>query len=487
MLAVLAVAVVAAGLATLARLPAPDLTPPGSARDLDVELPADARPGPTTDDDAGGGNGSDGTTGDGDRAPTPCFPGGCPVWVADEVDHRNVWVGDDLAVHAGRSGLLGIDLDTGAVRWRRPGGDATAAFPWHYAVQAAVDRDGVAVVDDRVLRVHDPLDGRPRGELVLPFERLHDLRWSEGVLQVTGGGWQAAGPDVLLFVSADATLQHAEEGLDGVALLDEDTLLTLDGDRQRLRLRGASDGAVRWESAGRSVWATVGATVVHAIDDDGAVTSVDRATGAQLATTGVEGHDRPEPLDDWLLVRTDEGRTLVDPRAGSEPVRLPPAPRRTPGAAVAVQDRVVFAEVTAGGDLAVVAADRDGGGASELLVAGDDLDARSRVEDHVLQVPDAPSDVVDVVLGGGRVLVRLSVDPLEVVAVDRRELPTGAQVAWHDGVTLVRHAGVTRVLGTAGSVELPGTVEVAATDPLLLHGSPGLLRLDRRTLFDTAG
>ena len=60
-----------------------------------------------------------------------------------------------------------------------------------------------------------------------------------------------------------------------------------------------------------------------------------------------------------------------------------------------------------------------------------------------------------------------------------------ATEVWHqDGLSFLRRGVRLRVIGAGGKLTVRGAPQLAGTDPLLVHGGAGTLRLDREWLDD---
>ncbi|MFA9430666.1 hypothetical protein [Egicoccus sp. AB-alg2] len=467
---------------------------PAMPGDVDVQLPVEARPGPDADPPRAGVTPSDPDT-DPDAASDPaggrgvpredsCFPQGCAAWQVDGVDHRNVWVGDGLVVHASRDGMLALDPHTGEVRWQRPTA-SDAAQAWSHDLRGAVGGGLVAVADGPRLLLFDATDGHQRTTTELPFARASELAWLGDRLLVAGGPVGQGSQGELLVVDVDgAVLGHHV----GTPLLQPERhpapplpfLATPAGGIQRVSL---VDGRVDWEAAGPYRFAFVGQGGIQAVAD-GRVDRIDADTGEVTGSVATDVHEGADPFSaaPWVLVEDTDRRTAVDPATGEVAFERAFDPDVHRGLlAEPLGRRILGIEVLASGrELLAFVVGADGAIEDEARLR---LPAGVALADRpLLEVVDVEAGLVDLVLGRGRSVVRLRTDPLRVAYERHLQVADSAHVDWRGGLTFVRQDGLTRVYGSGGQVELPGSVQVASADPLLVHGGVGLVRVDRDLL-----
>ena len=452
------------------------------------------------------------------RDPT-CSRADCVVWRSTILDQRPLLVTDGLAVHLGSYRMYGLDPDTGAWRWRRDHTDPRGVTPAAALNATYLDPDLLAIAYGARIRLHAASDGRLTGEAdlaprqVTGFHRRGDVLVTTAAPPSTVGTGAVAGgaPDPVWLVAlapdgairwemegmtlhppeADGTPVTGASGATGAAGVTDPAAPLLVRHGEHLRRLDPATGAVIWSHpvAGRHV--------------DG-LTVLDPTTGTIEVLDPVDGevvlwHRRPSALaagvrSGVLVVVSGRDVEVVD-AAGSTVLA---AGALDPGRTVVVRT---------GADLRLVELPGPGRAASEPTVRSSGrLGTRTELPggDGPPDLPAVPGDA-----GARELTVMARPDGILLADGDPRRVwvldPTAGTLrrldlvstaapdgfglsgveAWHaDGLTFLRQGLELTVIGAAGELTVRGPTRVAGTDPLLVHGGSGTLRLDRGWLDD---
>lgn len=420
-----------------------------------------------------------------------CAPPGCQVWRIDDPVGQGVVASGELVLRVGREEMVAHEAVDGRVRWRRPTPDQVDRSPHSVAVSdhgvalvqsggtvPALGPDSTADPEPARIRVHDPVDGHHRFDLDLDADVDLGLTWV-GDLLVAAGTDTVPGGLVGRVVVADAEgeVVWRHEG-QGPVQLDADgtTLLQLGGDR--VRRLDLVDGEVAWQVPG-SLAAPPGETLLVRDRASGQVRVVDPTDGRVRTTVPAGGSRGVRTLGPWVVVAHDEELLVHDRSSGQLLFR-----RRGPGALEALR----MATAVQVGDRVVVAWSGNATGGEGVELAVHTLDGQ---QERTLEVP-TPSE------GPGPTQVRLHhVGPgREVVHVGTWR-PDGWVVAVHlgsgevvgrgaggvagarDGLLVIHRQDGLSILGPGGEVRVRHVDQLASTDPLVVHGAGGMMRLDR--------
>ncbi len=416
-----------------------------------------------------------------DRGPT-CEVAGCALWRSTVLDHRPLLAADGRLVQLGLELLIAVDADTGRWLWQQGHDDPRGVSPPAAISAAHLDERSLVIAYGTRLRIHAVDSGRVRGEVDLAPTQISDLRRHDGQLIATGQVRGADPPRTRVVGLADDGRVRFDTEVEQVLREQAPAtgttaplLVRTGGDLVRL---DATEGSARWrrDASGRRLDGT---------------TLLDPASGEVVVVGTRDGRDllrlrRPGAVAagvrDGLLIVTFPDRIELHDRDGIRLGEVPVSdPRHT--VVVAAGRRVTVAELPADrGGRPLVRSGRRSGGATALptttraatvpVAAGErpaEVSAMRRPDGLLLAGP-TPQDawVVDPVAG--------SIAPLGL------EPAPDAEVVHADGLTLVREGQRVTVIGAAGRVGVARAPQLAATDPLVLHGGAGVLRLDRAPL-----
>ena len=104
----------------------------------------------------------------------------------------------------------------------------------------------------------------------------------------------------------------------------------------------------------------------------------------------------------------------------------------------------------------------------------------------MVRVVLAGAQVIDVDVGAAEVIRVLS--PSEGWYTEQGLLAAlrgtdGDSLEFHGALVLVRADGEPRLIGARGEIHLTGASRVVSSDPLIVHGGAGAMRLDRDLLI----
>lgn len=466
-----------AAVAAVSVLGSPDDAAPMAA-DTEVELP-------TPSEVAGR------TEGDVSRTRLGCDPVGCERWRSGAVAYRPVVVSDELAVHLGRSELVGYDVEDGRQLWRQPSPEDREVDPR----SSALSGQGLAVVwgeppapgsvgQPAVVSVHDPVDGTHRIDIDAGLEQVYELEWVDDRLVAVGLPTDAPhGDPVVVGISPTWEIVWRHEVQQPPLLLPEDGAVLLPG--EGVTLIDVADGQTRWHVRGRLVSASGAGGELIVVDPASGVRVVDPATGSTLQTIAVEHAVHAEQLGPWIAVATPEEVRVHDRDSGEELFRRTLGTGTTPDGADPPALRMPFAGVAVG-ERVIVAWTSDLASSEIELVTygfGGHLEQTMTVEvpePHLLGLElhrgDEQSEIVHVVAhgptGGSVTSVNLATKEI-VVHEGRRPLST------QDGLVVTSGEPGLHVMGPGGEITVRHADQLASTDPLIVHGVGGILRLDR--------
>lgn len=417
-----------------------------------------------------------------------CEPVGCERWRRGAVAYRPVVVSDELAVHLGRGELVGYDVEDGRELWRRPSPEDREVDPRSSALSA----EGLAVVwggapgsveDPAVVSVYDPVDGTHRSDLDAGLDRVHELAWMSDRLVAVGMTIDPQqGDPFVVGISPTAGIVWRHQAQQLPLLLPEDAAVVLPG--EGVTLIDAADGRTRWHRPGRLVSASESGHELIVIDPESDVRLVDTATGRTSQAIAVGQAVHAQQLGPWIAVATPEEVRVHDRDSGEERFRRTlgtgttpdgvDLPMRMPFAGVEVGERVVVAWTSdlASSEIELVAYGL--GGQREQTMAVE------LPEPHLLGLQlhrgDEPSEIVHVVAhgptGGSVTSVNLATQEI-VVHEGWRPLST------RDGLLVTSGEPGLHVMGPGGEITVRHADQLASTDPLIVHGVGGILRLDR--------
>lgn len=453
--------------------------------------------------DPGGGDGNGGDTG----SNMACAPPGCEVWRFDDPVGPGVVASDELVVHSvgdrvSGEEMVARDAADGRELWRRPAPGRVSQNPQ----VTALSGHGLALVTGarsepgnetapedappRVrLSVHDPLDGSHRFDVQLDAEIVVGVDWIGQHLVVQTATPERQEGNVAAFSPGGELLWEHEAAGHLELLPDGQTLL--ERGEQRVRRIGVEDGEVAWEVAGSVAGRPDPEDGLLVFDGRaGHVRVVDVVDGTTRTTVVSEGADTAADLGPWVLV-LHEGELRVHDRSSGQVLftqergagGLDAGPMRM-ASATRVGDRVVVAWEgygTRDDGLELEVRGRDGDLERTLVVPEPDgageVPARGPVGLHhltpdravvLVSAPGSTDTVVAVDIPSGEVLRRWSGMPV----VHRGDL---LALRREDGLSL---------LGPRGEVRVEHVGQVASTDPLVVYGVGGLMRLDRSLVAD---
>lgn len=440
----------------------------------------------------------DGTGGD-DRSDMACAPTGCEVWRVDDPVGPGVVASDELVVHfvgdrvSGHQ-MVARDAADGHELWRRqapgrvsqnPRMTALSGHGLALVIEAPGDPgNGTAPDDDptrRRLSVHDPLDGRHRFDVQLDAEIIIGVAWLDQRLVVQSvAPERQVGAAVAFSPEGELLWEHGASG--PVELLPDGQTL-LERGQDAVRRIDPEDGEVAWEVAGGVAGRPDPEDGLLVFDGRaGRVRVVDVVDGAPRTTVAAEGADTAADLGPWVLVTREEELRVHDRSSGellftrerrdgvvdAGPMRMATATR--------VGDQVVVAwEGYGPGDegLELEVHDRDGGLERTLVVpdAGD-----GSMQGPALLRDLAPDEEAVLVSAPGPTGTTLAVDIATGEVLQRW---SGMPVTTRDDLLALQGEHGMSILGPAGEVRVEHVREVASTDPLVVHGVGGMMRLDR--------
>jgi hypothetical protein len=428
-----------------------------------------------------------------------CEPVGCERWRSGAVAYRPVVVSDELAVHLGRSEVVGYDVEDGRELWRRPSpedrevdprssalSDHGLAVVWgHAPVPALVEQPGV-------VSLYDAVDGTHRIDIDAGLEHMYELEWVHDRLVAVGLPTEAPhGDPVVVGISPNGEIVWRHEVRQPPLLLPEDAAVLLP--REGVTLIDVADGQTRWQLPGRLASASEPGRELILLDPQTGVRVVDPATGRTLRTIAVGQAVQAEQLGPWIAVATPEEVRVHDRDSGEERFRRTLGTGTTPDGVDRPTRRMPFAGVEMG-ERVIVAWTSDLA-SSEIELATYSLGGRReqtmRVElpePHLLGLQlhrgDAQSEIVHVVAHGptGGSVTSVNLDTQEIVEHEgRRPLST------RDGLLVASGDPGLHVMGPGGEITVRHADQLASTDPLIVHGVGGILRLDRDMITSDGG
>lgn len=421
------------------------------------------------------------------RTRLACEPVGCELWRVDDVSVRPVLVSDAVVVSLGRDEVVGYDTGDGRVLWRFdvPGEINPNA--------AALSDQGLAMVitepdgDGTVVAVHDPVDGTRRFDVPVAGAAgsiRTQVAWLEGHLVVVGsprtgsedgdGDGDATRPLVQAF-SPDGSVVWSRTPTGAALVLDDPpAVLLLESGVTRLDPTGGGD---RWRApAPLASLSADGDRLLTLEEASGTVAVIDFATGATSQSIIVEGARNAFFLGPWVAIDVGDELRLHDPADGAELFRRPTDgdDQRPPArpSAVAVGDRVAVMGLDIHEDDGVELATYTSDGELEASV---DLPF-DEPPVHPVLLEAAAGDVVHVASRGGPgdgLVVTVDLGSQRVIDVQE-----GRWALRRDGLLLVGVDQGVRLISPHGEMLARHAPHVASTDPLVVHGAGGILRLD---------
>lgn len=426
------------------------------------------------------------------RTSLACEPVGCELWRVDDVSVRPVLVSDTVVVSLGRDEVVGYDTGDGRDLWRFdvPGeiNPNAAALSDHGLAMVVTEPDG----GKTVVAVHDPTDGTRRFEVPLDGSAgssRTQLAWMDGHLIVVGSpragntDGDATGPSVQAF-SPDGTVEwsRAPTGAPRVLVDDPPAILLLESGVTRLDPTGGGD---RWRvPAPLASLSTDGDQLLTVDEVSGTVSVIDFATGATSQSMVVEGARNAFFLGPWVAVDIGDELRLHDPADGAELFRRPTdgEDQRPPARPSAV---------AVGGRVAVMGLDIPEGDGVELATYTSDGELEASVDLPFDDPPVRPvllesagDDVVHIASRGGPgdgLVVTVDLGSQQVTDVQE-----GRWALRRDGLLLVGVDQGVRLISPHGEMLARHAPHVASTDPLVVHGAGGILRLDADRLRQRA-
>jgi hypothetical protein len=416
-----------------------------------------------------------------------CDTEGCAVWRSTVLDQRPLLVNERLAVHLGLELLIGVDIDTGRWRWSRGHSDPRGVSPAAALTASHLDERTLAIAYGHRLRIHAAETGRILGEVDLAPIQVTDIRRHDGQLVVSGrardrndSGTRIVGLDDAGSVRFELEVTLPIRGRSPHGETTAPLLAISSGDLVRF---DATTGVERWRRAldGRQV---DGTTLLDR--DTGEVTVLSTRDGRELLRL-----DRPGAVAagvrGGVLIVTFADRIELHDRDGTALGEVAVAPERT---VVDTTGRQVVVAVLPAGDASDpeprIRIGRRTGGSGGLVALPSIADATTvplppgREPDRVRSMRRADG----VLIAGPDAGWAWVVDTRDATAT-RLDLPLlpQSEIGHGDGLTIVRNGQRLTVLGAGGSFGVRGVTQVAALDPLVIHGGSGTLRLDR-TLVD---
>ena len=424
-----------------------------------------------------------------DRWPT-CDTEGCAAWRSTVLDHQPMAIADGRLVQIRFEEIIAVEESTGRWLWRHSHDDMRVWDPAEVVTAFHLDDRTFALAYGTRLRIHAATTGRVLGEVDVHPTRVNDLRRHDGQLIASGRqrgpgqtGFRVIGLSDDGDVRFDAEVEQLVREDRPATSTTAPLLAVIDGALLRL---DATDGHVRW---------------TRPLDDrqlDG-TTLLDRATGEVSVLSTRDGsttltRTRPGAIAagvrDGVLTVTLEDRVELYDRDGTALGAVPVTePARTLVATAG--RRIVVAELPeeGGADDAVPAlrTGRRAGGSTALPTVLPSSTAplppdRSPATVTVMRRPDG------LVLAGPDPRDAWLADPVSTTAA-RLELPTARtrEVVHRDGVSLVRDGTRLHVVGADGRFTVERATQIAAVDPLVVHGIHGTLRLERGLVDGTVG
>jgi hypothetical protein len=403
------------------------------------------------------------------------------------LDQRPLLVNERLAVHLGLELLIAVDIDTGRWRWSRGHDDPRGVSPAAALTASHLDERTLVIAYGHRLRIHAAETGRVLGEVDLAPTQVTDIRRHDGQLVVTG--WTRDRDDTRTRII----------GLDDAGSVRFDHEVTLpirgqspSGNTTAPLLAVSSGDLVRFDATtGFERWR-------HALDGrqvDG-TTLLNRTTGEVTVLSTRDGREllrlvRPGAVAagvrGGVLIVTFPDRIELHDRDGTALGGVDVAPERT---VVDTTGRQVVVAVLPAADASDpqpqirVGRRMAGPGGLAALPSITDITtvplAPGREPDRVRSMRRADG----LLIAGPDAGWAWVVDPRDATAT-RMELPLlpQSEIGHGDGLTIVRNGQRLTVLGAGGSFGVRGVTQIAALDPLVIHGGGGTLRLDR-TLVD---
>ncbi len=423
-----------------------------------------------------------------DRSPT-CDQEGCAAWRSTVLDHQPMAIADGRLVQIRFEEIIAVEEATGRWLWRHSHDDMRVWDPAEVVTAFHLDDRTLTLAYGTRVRIHAASTGRVLGEVDVAPTHVNDLRRHDGQLIATGRqrgrgerGFRVVGFSDQGEVRFDTDVEQPVRE-DRPATSTTAPLLAV-ADDQLVRL-DATDGHVRWQEDldGRQV---DGTTLLD--PDTGAVSVLSARDGSELFARTRPGAVAAGVRDGVLAITLADRVELFDRDGTALGAVAVAEPARTVIAAAG--RRVVVAELPEGGgsdrSTLTVRSGRRAGGSTALptilplttapLPPGrfaSGVDAMRRADGLVLSGPD-PRDA-------------WLVDPA-TASTAPLDLPTAPtpEVVHRDGISLVRDGTRLHVIGAAGDYTVERATQIAAVDPLVLHGVNGTLRLHRGELDGAA-
>lgn len=437
-----------------------------------------------------------------------CAPPGCQVWRVDDPTGQDVIASDDLVLHMRREDMTAYESATGRVRWRRQ----TPAYASRNPRLTAISSHGLAFVHAeggglmagptpdpaRVpvrVSVHGAVDGSPRVDVELEPGIVQRAFWVDDRLVVVVSGVEdpvartvALTPaGEVAWRRADTGVVHHLSGADGLLAGGGETVALLD----------PTDGQVRWQVDGRLVARADRAEPLVVHDTAAQVLRVvDPATGEVGRSLAVDGGRGVVGFGPWVLVGSGDTVRVLDPATGDV---LFSRPDPTPAADAEGHSRQppgllrISTAVRSGGRVVVAWGDATTEGGIELAIHGLDGTLHGTVTVPVDAVMGGGIGLHDVSGREGVVLVHLttgagpegSIAAVDLQAQEVLGVADGRLIASDDDLLAIRRDDGLSIVGPVGQLQIRHVRDVAALDPLVVHGVGGIMRLDRSLATDT--
>ncbi|MFU8841047.1 MAG: PQQ-binding-like beta-propeller repeat protein [Nitriliruptoraceae bacterium] len=410
------------------------------------------------------------------RTRPTCDVAGCALWrgtlLGDGALGRHLALGTRQAVAVRDRLLVAVDLDTGQPRWRVP-----RPLPERQVHALHLDERIIAVANGTTVTTLHPWTGEVRGTSApLPAVVNRFARY-DGQLIAFG-----TGPEGMLIAGLDERAQvrfvrtvRLDASLSSAP--NDPLLVAEDGVLRRL---DATTGTDHWSVPLDRVTKD-GFTLLDRAE--GRIEVLDPRSGDALLTRSVPGAVAAGVRSGVLVVVTPDRLTLVgrDGTTIGEVAGLDP----TVSVVTAAGPRVTVVHVPSGGALPRVEVRQAPGAVSGLPGPAD-----------VFDIPG--TDVFEGEFGRiGRELGATRRRDGLLVATDRDawvvppgrdvavpvDVPLGERVRHVDGLSIRLLADGLELGGAGGRIGVRGAFEVLSSDPLLVRGPEGTLRLDR-TLLD---
>lgn len=433
-----------------------------------------------------------------------CEPDGCLVWWTEHIDHRPTAVAGDVLVHEGRDGVVGIDVRTGELLWRRDLPENRPVVTPPYAPHLMVaDAGGWVTARGSHLWFRTLSSGEIEGEAHLEDLRITRLeRYGSGVLVAGYPSDPPYGPhdERLVLVRNDGEVVWQHEDTRVLDVRTDTPVGVLVDDEHEVAFLDPSGGTDRWrQEAGDAHHFFAGANLVRVTTgpETAALERLQPFDGTLLQRREFDGELQfAFPIgasllhavvdDEAHLIDADSLRTReVRPARSFHPGEAPIATRTRDGIAVLwpdaeSSDPELLVYGYGAGEPLRIALDRHPGvpqaGWNEIHDLGD----------GVVRVVLAGAQVIDVDLDAAEAVRVLS--PAEGWYTEQGLLAAlrgadGDSLEFHGALVLVRADDEPRLVGERGEIHLTGASRVVSSDPLIVHGGAGAMRLDRDLLL----